>query len=97
MQSSEVTAENARGVHIPPGWSGRSCARLLPEGGRQIENRSRKALRQLCNSLPKKQSERHLKIPNRRNTPAAKDGSRKELKLKNGCPLLIIAVDAEEL
>ena len=28
---SESTAENARGAHVPPGWSGRSRARLAPE------------------------------------------------------------------
>ena len=25
---SEATAENARGARVPPGWSGRSCARF---------------------------------------------------------------------
>jgi hypothetical protein len=28
---SESTAENARGAHVPPRWSGRSCARFSPE------------------------------------------------------------------
>ena len=29
---SNSTAENARGARVPPGWSGCSCARFLPEG-----------------------------------------------------------------
>ena len=28
---SESAAENARGAQVPPEWSGRSCARCLPE------------------------------------------------------------------
>ena len=32
LHSSELTAQNARGAHVPPGWSGRSGARFWPDG-----------------------------------------------------------------